>query len=72
MTILKYKQNIQANEYQKTQCIYVYIEYIRAVKRIIVSKIKVCVYIIYVGALCIIILYYKYTHMHVYLRICFY
>jgi len=29
----------------------------RALKRLIASKIKVCVYIIYVGALCIIILY---------------
>jgi len=29
----------------------------RAIKRLIASKIKVCVYIIYVGALCIIILY---------------
>jgi len=31
--------------------------FIRAVKRLIASKIKVCVYMIYVGALCIIILY---------------
>jgi len=30
---------------------------LRAVKRLITSKIKVCVYIIYVGALYIIILY---------------
>jgi len=29
----------------------------RAVKRLIASKIKVCVYITYVGAMCIIILY---------------
>jgi len=41
----------------------------RAVERLITFKIKVCVYIIYVGALWIIILcIYKYTHMHVYLR----
>jgi len=36
----------------------------RAVKRLIVSKIKVCVYILYVDALCTIISYiYKYTHI---------
>jgi len=37
--------------------IIIYYINIRAVKRLIASKIKVCVYIIYVGALCIIILY---------------
>jgi len=31
---------------------------------LIASKIKVCVYIIYVGALCIIILYIMNTHTH--------
>jgi len=44
------------------------IVYVRAVKQLIASKIKVCVYIIYVVALCIIILYTvcKYTHMFVF------
>jgi len=40
--------------------IYISNIYIRAVKRLITSKIKVCVYIIYVGALCFML--YLYLH----------
>ncbi len=49
-------------------CVCVYI-YIRAVKQLIASKIKVFVYIIYVCVLCIFIIYIKIqTHACIYLN----